>query len=376
MCIFFIFDIILFIMVFLYNDKQRNLYLWMSAAILFTLLGLHNGSGDPHGYGYDYPHYLNFFLGINDMYGNVDSPNTYTLEWPYYYFCKFLRIFGNHDYVYTMGYCLFVNIPFLMFVKKYSKLVPLSILWLFIIQNTDTHLFINSVHRQMIAHSFFMVAMWFLLSIDFKVDWHHNKMKLIAVALCLTIAVLGHSSSYFVIVMLLAVYFMPSLKKKTQIIFVLASMIIGLFLFDKFFSYLNGLMFLLGDVEEISRTTHYLVDDVYDSGKASFNALLPQTLMTIGVIYFSDEKERKTVFTKCLFLATVLVNLFFTVPMISRSLTTLWIMAIAGCIPNAFKNNTKAKVVLAVILVIQLYTAYRAYSSPSFRMLPFKFIWE
>lgn len=363
-------------MVFLYNDKNRKLYFWIGAAILFVLLGMHNGTGDPRGYGYDYPHYLNFFLGKNDMYGSVDSPSTYTLEWPYYYFCKFLRIFGNYSYVYIIGFCLFVNIPFLIFVKKYSKLAPLSILWLFIIQNTETHLFINSVHRQMVAHTFFMVAILILLSIDFKVDWHRNKMKFLAIASCLLIAVLGHSSSFFVIMMLLAVYFMPSLKKKTQIVVILASMIVGLYLFNKFFEYLTNLMFLLGDVEEISRTTHYLVDDVYDTGKASLNALLPQTLMTLGVIYFSDEEERKSFFTKSLFFATVVVNLFFTVPLISRSLTTLWIIAITGCIPKAFKNNTKGRIALVVILMIQLYTAYKAYSSPSFRMLPFKFIWE
>ena len=58
MCIFFIFDLMLFMMVFLYKDQNRKQYFWIGAAILFILLGMHDGSGDPKGYGYDYPHYL------------------------------------------------------------------------------------------------------------------------------------------------------------------------------------------------------------------------------------------------------------------------------------------------------------------------------
>ena len=135
-------------------------------------------------------------------------------------------------------------------------------------------------------------------------------------------------------------------------------------------------MFLLGDIEEIQRSTHYLVDEVYDTNNASINALLPQTIMTLSVVYFSNKEELNTIFTKCLVWATVLVNIFFSVPLISRSLTTLWIIAIAGCIPFSFRNNKKARLVMTIVIIMQIYLAYKQYIQPSFRMLPFHFIWE
>lgn len=377
MCIFFFFDIVLFILALNYNERNKRLFYWISALILLFLLGMHNGTGDPHGYGYDYPHYLNFFRGKNDMYGSVDSPSTYELEWPYFYFCKFLRLIGNYDFIYIIGLCLIVNVPFLLYVKKYSNNASLSILWLFLIQNTQTHLFINTAHRQMVAHAFFMMGIFAIMSFYEKNEkWFLDIKKDILIAFCLIIAVLGHSSSYFVIVALLVCYFLPQISKKKQIFVVFASMIVGVFMYKVFLSYFTNLMFLLRDVEEISRSTHYLVDDVYGTANSSINALLPQTLMTIGVIYSCTEIELKSIFVKCLFLATISVNIFYSVPLISRSFTTLWILAITGCIPIAFRNTTKGKVILSIIVLAQLYTAYKAYASPSFRLLPFKFIWE
>lgn len=377
MCIFFIFDIILFIFALCYRDNNRKVLFCLSAAILLFLLGMHNGSGDPHGYGYDYPHYLNFFKGKMDMYGSVDSPNTYSLEWPYFYFCKFLRLIGNYDFIYIIGLCLLVNVPFLFFVKKYSKNAPLSILWIFIMQNTLIHLYVNAAHRQMVAHSFFMVGIYLILSYyDKDKKWYLNIRKDILIAVLFIIAVIGHSSSYFVIVALACVCIMPKISKKVQMIIVFASMIIGAYLYQTFLGYFTNLMFQLGDVEEISRSTHYLVDDVFDTTNASINALLPQTIMTLGIIYYSTEEELKSFFTKCLFVATICVNIFFSVPLISRSFTTLWILAITGCIPIAFRKNPYGRIVMVLIVLVQLYTAYKAYSSPTFRLLPFKLIWE
>ena len=377
MCIFFVFDIILFILALIYNDSNKRTLYWISAAILLFLLGMHNGTGDPHGYGYDYPHYLNFSRGKNDMYGSVDSPSTYELEWPYFYFCKFLRLIGNKDFIYIIGLCLLVNVPFLLYVKKYSTNASLSMLWLFLIQNTQTHLFINTAHRQMVAHAFFMVGIYLvLLYYDKNKKWYLDIKKDILIAILFTVAVLGHSSSYFVIVALAGICIMPKVSKEVQMIIVFASMIIGAYLYQTFLGYFTNLMFLLGDVEEISRSTNYLVNDVYDTTNASINALLPQTIMTLGIIYYSTEEELKSFFTKCLFVATICVNIFFSVPLISRSFTTLWILAITGCIPIAFRKNHYGRIVMVLIVLVQLYTAYKAYSSPSFRLLPFKLIWE
>lgn len=377
MCIFFFFDIVLFFLALNYNERNKRLFYWISALILLFLLGMHNGTGDPRGYGYDYPHYLNFFRGIMDMYGSVDSPETYELNWPYFYFCKFLRFFGKADFIYIVAYCLFVNIPFLIFVKKYSKNASLSILWLFILQSTELHLFVNSVHRQMIAHSFFMIAMFLFLKYQTKDNqWYKEKSKILLLLLLLGIAILGHSSSYFVIVLLAGIYMSPVFRKKTQLKIIGISMILGVF-FSKFFlGYFSNFMFFLKDVDELGNSTRYLVNDIYETQDANLFYLLPQTLMTLAVIYYSNNDELKSIFVKSLFWATIIFNIFFSVPLISRSLTTLWVIAISGCIPIAFRNNSRGKIVMIVIVLLQLYIAYRHYELPSFRMLPFKFIWE
>ena len=376
MCIFLFFDLLLFTMVLLYNNRNTKQFFIVSTIILITLLGLHDGTGDPYGYGYDYPDYLKFFNGAPSMYGSVDSPQTYELEWPYFYFCKILRFLGNWDFIYIISLCLLVQIPFLIMVKRYSKNIPLSILWIFIIQNTQVHLFIMTAHRQMVAHAFFMIAFLLFLTIDRSLPSKTNKSKYIIIIACLVIAVLGHSSSYFVLPIMIALILLPEISKRNQLIVVSVSLIVGVFLYETFLNQFTELMFLLGDIEEIQRSTHYLVDDVYDTNKASLNALLPQTLMTLSVVYFSNKEELNSIFTKCLVWATVLVNLFFSVPLISRSLTTFWIIAIAGCIPIAFRNNKKARMVMTVLMMMQIYLAYKAYILPSFRMLPFHFIWE
>ena len=74
MCIYLFFDLFLFVMVLLYNNRNTKKLFVVSTIILITLLGLHDGTGDPKGYGYDYPDYLNFFKGAPSVYGSVDSP--------------------------------------------------------------------------------------------------------------------------------------------------------------------------------------------------------------------------------------------------------------------------------------------------------------
>ena len=376
MCIYLYFEIFLFLLVLIFNYKNAKLLFYVSVLILLMLLGLHDGTGDPKGYGYDYPEYLKFFKGLPCLYGSVDRSDTDHLEWRYDYFCKIIGFCGRVDFVYIIGYCFFVQLPFIILLKKRSSIPPLSIFWLLCIQNTQLHLFVNAAHRQMIAHTFFMIALLLFLSIDKSLHWKNNKKTYGAIIGCLIVLVLGHSSSYFVLPVLIALILLPQISKRNQIIVVSTSFIVGVFLYEVFLNQFTQLMFLLGDIEEIQRSTHYLVDEVYDTNNASINALLPQTIMTLSVVYFSNKEELNTIFTKCLVWATVLVNIFFSVPLISRSLTTLWIIAIAGCIPIAFRNNKKARLVMTIVIIMQIYLAYKQYIQPSFRMLPFHFIWE
>ena len=196
------------------------------------------------------------------------------------------------------------------------------------------------------------------------------------IIICVSIALLGHSSSYFVFPLLIGIILLREILKKIQIGLLVSTLIVSVFLQNTFLSQFTRLMFLLYGFGGVRRSTQYLVDDIYDSNVASINALLPQTLMTLSIIYYSNRQELNSIFTRSLLLATILVNIFFSVPLISRSLTTFWIIAIAGCVPVAFRTNKKARIVMCLLQLMQLYFAYKAYINPSFRMLPFKFIWE
>lgn len=339
------------------------------------LLGLHDGTGDPKGYGYDFPAYLNFFKGKYDIYGNVDDLNSYTLEMPYYYMCKFLRLFGNYDFVYIFGCALIFNIPFLYIVNKYSNNKPLSILLLFIIGHTSLHLFVLSVHRQMVANTFFLLAVIIILNCP-KVSWKYNKKQILLCFLCLFIAVLSHSSSYLLLPILFFIYFININSKKLLLYALVVTMFLGVILSNIMNNYFVRLMLLLGDIEEIERSTHYFVNDVYGSTTSTFTALLPLTALTFIFVMYSNKKEINSFFLKCIVTATIIINLFYSVPLMTRSMTTLLLLGISGSIPQAIGYNKKTIYSINIIVILLIYIAYRSYTSPAFRMLPFKFIWE
>lgn len=375
MCIFLYCDIFLLFLSIIYNKRNRNLIFFISFTILFLLLGLHDGTGDPKGYGYDFPSYLNFFKGVTDIYGNVENLSTYTLEMPYYYMCKFLRIFGNYDLVYILGCALIFNLPFLYIVNKYSNNKPLSILLLFIIQNTSLHLMVLSVHRQMVSNTFFLLAVIILLN-NSQINFKQDKLKILSCFIFLTIALFSHSSSYFILPILLGIYIIKINNRNIILVMLITSFILGIIASEIMLNYMKNLMLLLGNIEEIERTTTYLNNDVYDSLNSSFNALLPLTLLTFVFVYFSNKEEINSFFLKCLVTATIIINLFFSVPLISRSMTTLLLLGIAGSVPYAITKSKKARICIFTVVIMMLYLAYKAYNSPSFRMLPFKFIWE
>lgn len=375
MCIYFLFDLVFLFMSFVYNKRNKKIIFCISCILLFILLGLHNGTGDPKGYGYDFPHYLNFFRGHMDMYGSVDHPESYELEMPYYYMCKFLRLFGNYDFIYIIGCALIYNIPFLYLVNHYSNNKPLSILLLFIVLNTTLHLFVVAAHRQMLGNTFFLLATILLLSKK-NINWKNDKLKIVLSVLSLLIALLSHSSSYFILPILLFVFYIKVNNKNIILVILIISFILGIIASNIMLNYMKDIMLILGSFENIERTTIYLNNDIYDSATSSFNALLPLTLLTLVFVYFSNKAEINSFFLKCLVMATIIINLFFSVPLISRSMTTLLLIGIAGSIPYAITRNKNARMCIFTVAMMMMYLAYKAYSSPSFRMLPFKFIWE
>ena len=367
MNIFFIADFLLAIFALVCNSKNKKLILIISGGLLLTLTCLNNGQGDPNDYGYDFPEYINFFVGRNSMYGSVSGE--YELEWPYYVFCKLLGFWGAFDFVYILGIGLTIGVPFLIVTKKYSNNPALTVFLLLTILNTQTYLFFLSVHRQMLANSLIFISLIILTSN------YHNK-RIIS-ALLLLLALFAHSTSFFVIPFLLLLYFINyTLSKKTAYIILFVTFVAGIFISKLLESYYSGLILLLGNIEEIERSTHYIVDDVYDGGNTSFNVLFPLTFITGFVVAFAQKEEISSFSMKCMLFATSVYNLLAVIPLMDRSLTTFILLGIAGSIPKKINTDIPCKIVMMSLLTMQLYLANKAYHNPSFRLLPFHFIWE
>lgn len=367
--IYFFILIILYYLAYTNNRQNKDIVFRVSAMLMFLVLGLHNGQ-----FANDYPQYLNFFRGGNSSYGSVDRPEIYDLEWPYYYMCKFLRFFGNYDFIYILGCFIIFFIPILYLIRKYSSCAPLSILLLFVLIRTDLHIYILAAHRQMVANTFFMLATIYFLNISKDNVWLRPK-QLILLGLLLTIAVIAHSSSYFVFPLLLT--FVVNIdNKKIYEGLLIVSFLVGIFISNYAYTTMTSMMLFLGDIEEIERTTFYLVNDVYDVGVANLQGLLPLTALTFCFVHFSNKNELNSIFSKSMIIATIIINIFYVVPLITRSMTTLLILGAVGGIPKIITKKSKARFCIFFVVVLHILVAFRQYFRPEFRMLPFEFIWE
>lgn len=359
-----------FILAYNYKPIYKNSFWYACVTLATIILGLHNGH-----FHSDYPEYLLFFKGKNSIYGVMDS-GTYTLEWPYFYMCKILCFFGKNDFTYIFGTYIIYFIPIFCVIKKYSQCIPLSFLLLFIINRTDLHLFLNTAHRQMVGNTFFMLAILYYAYIIKEMRYIIKIRNLLSVVALLLLAVVSHSSSYFILPLLLFACFITIYSKRLFEILLFCSLIIGIFFNKLTYLIMVSIMSMLGDFEEVDRTTFYLINEVYDTGIANIQAMLPLTALTFCFVHFSNRNEINSLFTKCMVIATMILNIFYTVPLINRSMTTLFVLGVAGCIPASITNNRRAKKWIFLIVALHLLIAFWQYSKPEYRLLPFEFIWE
>ncbi len=362
--IYIFFEIVLVVLIYIQTPHNRKTIFFVCCAILFILTGLVDG----HKLTRDYPEYLNFFLGKASMYGSLDDKFGYDLELLYAWFCKLLRIVGQYDFVYVIGYSLLLGIPFMMLVRKYSNNYPLSLFLLLTFMSTNTYLFYMMVHRQMVSSACIMIA--YLIYENPK----PIKFKKYITILLLVLSLLGHSSTFLVLPILLMIYyFRLSIKKNTMILICLGSMLIGVPFANNFSNILNSFVLVLRGIESIERSTHYFINDVYESGQALYLRLLPTVFTTCSFIYFSKAEELKSFPLQCMFYATVAYCLFSPVPLFNRFLTLLFFFSFIGAMPVAVKRTSLSKLCLLGILFLNFYMAYRAYTRPGF-LLPYHFM--
>ena len=306
-------EIVFFILSFLENKRNCFVVFIACTILLFVIFGLHNGQFNGAA---DYHNYLDFFIGKGSMYGELDYIYGYDLERPYYYFCKFLRLFGKPDYVYIWGYAFVVGIPLLIMLKKYSKNYALSCFCFLTIMTSQMVVFVMHAHRQMIATTAFVIAFLIYVYIKKNIMWSFRK-KLVLyliVIFLLWLSIVGHSSSYFVIPLVLCLMALENRKlytKRGLIVVLAVSLPLGFLFSSTFSSVANVLMNAFSGYEALERTTHYLVENVYGDAKASVVKHSLQTLTAIAFVIYAKENEIHQLFLRCFCLATI-VNVFFT----------------------------------------------------------------
>lgn len=356
------------------NRRNRFLFFVVCSILFFIILGFHDGQLGGRA---DYPHYLNLFLGRGySMYGSLDYNNGYDLEMPYYYFCKFLRFFGRFDFVYIWGYALMVGVPLMILIRKYSKNYALSFFFFLTVMTSQMLVFVMHAHRQMLSTSFFLIA---LLIFNYIREKQIGKsltaiMLYLVVVLCVFVAVIAHSSSYLLVPFAIFIYVLNDKKKftrKAMIVAIAVSVPLGLVFNAMFGTMLNKFMFALGGVDFLERTTFYLVGDNWMGGSAPVVKQILQSITAISFVYYTKENEKQSFFLLCFCFATIVFNLFSTVPLINRSMTLLFVLGCVGGVPRLSHRSW----ILLVIMMVNMYMDYRWYAGPYFN-LTWVFLWS
>lgn len=359
-------EIILAVLALSYNSKNKKNIFYISFGLLLLLLCFHNGQSDT-----DYPHYLNFFSGKGfSMYGSLDNWKDYNLEWPYFIYCKVLRsVFGNSDFVYIFFTGLMCALPLLFFAKKRSENYALSVFLIFTILNTQTYLFLYAAHRQMVANTLMFLA--------FIIAESKYRRKYIYTCILLVLAFYAHSSSFFIVPLLILSYFYKwNINKNITIGLMLTTMVLGIVSNKIFGDLFNQIALLLDGFEHAQRAVYYSINDIYEARtETTFNILAPLNILSCCFLYLSNQEEKQSSSMIMLVIATCIYNLFSFIPLVDRSITTLLLFGVCGAIPSLI-NKKPYIIALWAILAMYLYLANKAYNSPDFRMLPFLFIWE
>lgn len=367
MCIYLLIDLLLLYLFYIYRTKNGSIICNFSCLLLFLLLSCHNGIFDLE---LDYTNYMNLFLGKSSMYGNIDMKNGFDLEMPFYYLDHLLRIFPREPYVYIISIAVIFCFPLFLVVKRQSNNPALSILLLLVLNNTMIFTFFFSIHRQMMAVVYFLWAYICYLS-EIK-----RRRKIILIILFCSLGLLSHSSSYFVLPIALALFFIRMPSKKYLYGIILFALFAGITSSTYIKEQMTNFMFFLGDSEEIQRSTYYLTSGIYDDQVLHLiTSLPPMACLILLFVYCYSEEELQSYSVKCWIAAFVIFLSLSSIPLINRALLLFFLIGLSGAIPKNIEKKS-VKNIFFMALVLLVYIAFRSYSQPHYLMLPYNFIWS
>ena len=289
----------------------------------------------------------------------------------YYLFVRDIWCNGTF-YLMLTSFLSLITLYFL--VKKYASFKVLSVLLFFILG----YYFIYFVAmRQILATSIFLVGVMAVLDEKKRKWWIYT--------ICTVVSCFTHNFMVIVALFYTVFYFVPIRKKKTALILVATSGIIGVFfdastllrLFDAYFS--------LGAGITTERLNEYLNSSgVNDNLAASILGQLYYAIIGFFIIYFISDDKINHWFVKIYIVYIVLISLFREIFMIDRIIMPF---ALMGCIIATWSLDAIIKTkefvpkMMTIIIFMYVFIGYARqqinYSERELgRMHPYYFVWE
>ena len=353
---------------FLVQDKYHPRYLNFSFIIFLLLLTCHNGVFSDI---CDYQDYVAFFMGVSSKYGSLNIDGGYELEWPYAIYCKILGVIGTYKYLYIISTAFLSLMPLYMLCRKRCADTAFFLFLLLTMLNTSIYSAFFGAHRQMLATVFLLFAYYIINYVEFTVK------SIVLFIVLLFLGLSSHSSSFFVVPLAIISYFVKLPSKPYIYFMIIGSFIIGLISPLIFYEYIQNLMLLLSPFDEVDRSTHYIIDSVYEININRFSYFLPINFFAIACFYFYDKKELNSYSSRILLMVVIIFNLFNAIPLINRSLLFFWIIVFSQGLPLSINIDIRAKRVFAILgIILIIYVTRFVYSNPDYHLLPYRFFWE
>lgn len=296
--------------------------------------------------------YLRYLSGQRNYYSVQDLRD---LEYLFTIYREIIRTITSSWLIIMIINTLISMAPVFYLLKKYSYNVPLSLLFFFYIHCTFVYF---CALRQIMGFSFIL---WGLIYYLYRVEHDTNRIidykGLLCLILSIFIAYGFHTSSIVIGLLILILMFIPGNNQYLYYILICSSFIVGVIL--KSFDSVSILSDFYGlDVGVTERINVYLQSE-QENEDVGVNILWRQSLLALISILFMEKEQRKHIFVKLFVVGTLLYNLFYNIPMISRLLpifNVFGIVCLTWIFGTKYKKSSRYRMKVNIVsLLLVLY---------------------
>lgn len=381
MCVYFIVEIIMFLLVMLTLKKRRvieNRNLLISCLLWALVAGLR-----AYSIGNDTLGYTAFFEGTNIKgvgYGTVQFPGD-TIEWGFVTLSRFLYYFTENGtfFLLSNGFLVYLSIFLTYKDKMYG-------LWGFLIFMAIGNNFIvlNTAIRQSFSIGILLIGIYFIQKLprkDKSISWYNYVKQPYGVIglLCCVFAGTVHRTSIMLFPLLALVWLIP-MTKKLGYVCVSVAFIGSMFFASYIGSFFDAMLTLIGGM---SNDNVALLGDRYADtfGETSSSIIrnLAWVIPCMVCIGCSSKERIKSFYMKCYIFSVSSYLLFSASFMVTRLNLLFLILGFTVVIPEKVEKNDKLKMFYILATLYYLWRAYAGFEKWPFwqdSSLPYYFFWE